>query len=101
VCHRPTSELVRKDHTLSDGELKYPKWQAQFQDAILERDPEALIEKIQKFEAAVFVRLQELSSDSDHHGEREAIADAVSTVRVVKKEKLFYPDWKLNETRRN
>jgi hypothetical protein len=83
---------------LSNGELKYPKWQAQFQEAILERHREHLIEKIQKFEAAVFARLQELSSDSDHHGEREAIADAVTTLRGVKKDKLFYPNWKLNAT---
>lgn len=83
---------------MSDEKLKYPKWEAQFQEAILEPDRESLIEKIQEFEAAVFVRLQELSSDHDHHDERQAIADAVSTLRVVKKDKLSYPDWKLNET---
>ena len=79
---------------MSDGEIKYPRWQKQFQEAITERDREALIEKIQQFEAAVFVRLQELSVDSDHHDERQAIADASSTLRAVKTDKLKYPDWK-------
>jgi hypothetical protein len=78
---------------MSEQELKYPKWQAPLQEAILEFDREKLIEKIQKVETVVFERLQELSSDSDHHGERQAIADALSTMRVLKKDELFYPDW--------
>lgn len=78
---------------MSDGEVKYPKWQTQFQEAILERDREKLIQKIHQFENVVFQRLQERASDTDHHSEREAIADAFSTPRVVKKDKLSYPDW--------
>jgi hypothetical protein len=50
-----------------------------------------LPEKAQKFENAVFVRLQELASDSDHHDEREAIADATTTISVLKKYKLSDP----------
>ena len=79
---------------MSEEELKYPTWQAPLQEAVLEFDPERLSQKIQKVEAVVFKRLQELSSDSDHHGERQAIADAFSTLRVLKTEKLSYPDWK-------
>jgi hypothetical protein len=78
---------------MNDEILKYPKWQTSLQDAILEFDRERLVEKIQKVETAAFERLQELSSDSDHHGERQAIADAFSTLRVLKKDKLCYPDW--------
>ena len=78
---------------MNDEILKYPKWQTSLQDAILEFDREKLVEKIQKVETTVFERLQELSSDSDHHGERQAIADAFSTLRVLKKDKLCYPDW--------
>jgi hypothetical protein len=76
---------------MSDGELKYPKWQSQFQEAVLELNREKLFEKIQKFETAIFVRLQELSSSSDHHSEREAIADAASTIAALKKDKLQRP----------
>jgi len=78
---------------MNDEILKYPKWQTSLQDAILEFDREKLVEKIQKVETTVFERLQKLSSDSDHHGERQAIADAFSTLRVLKKDKLSYPDW--------
>ena len=69
------------------------KRQAEFQEAVLELNREKLFEKIQKFETAIFVRLQELASDSDHHSERQAIQDAVSTIRVLKKDKLSHPDW--------
>jgi hypothetical protein len=76
------------------GELKYPKWQAEFQDAIIEFDREKLFEKVQKFETAIFIRLQQLASSKDHHAERQAIDDALSTIRVLKKERLSHPDWK-------
>jgi hypothetical protein len=76
---------------MSNGELKY-KWQPEFQEAVVEVDRKKLIEKIQKFETAVFVRLQELKSSSDHHAEREAIADAASTIAALKKNKLLNTD---------
>jgi hypothetical protein len=34
-----------------------------------------------------------MSSDSDHHEERHAIADATAILRWLKKEKLSHPDW--------
>ena len=73
---------------MSDTELKYPKWERQFQEVVLELNGEKLVAKIQTLETAIFVRLQELKSDSDHHTERQAIADALSTIRVLKKDKL-------------
>ena len=72
---------------MSDPELKYPKWERQFQEVVLELNREKLTDKIQKLETAIFVRLQELQSDSDHHSERQAIDDALATIRVLKKEK--------------
>jgi hypothetical protein len=76
---------------MSDGELKY-KWQSEFQEAVVEHDRKKLFEKIQKFETAVFVRLQELASSSDHHGERQAITDAASSIAALKKNKLSTAD---------
>ena len=73
---------------MRDGELKYPKWEREFQETILEFDQDKLPEKAQRFENAVSVRLQELASDSDHHDEREAIADATTTICVLKKYKF-------------
>ena len=77
---------------MRNSELKYPKWQTQFEEAVVEHDRDKLITKIQSFEAAVFTRLQELESN-DHHEERQAIADALSMLREVKRDKLSYPDW--------
>lgn len=73
---------------MSNEELKYPKWEPEFQEALCELDREKLFEKIQKFETAAFVRLQELASSTDHHSEREAIADAAATIATLKREKL-------------
>ena len=83
---------------MSNEELKYPKWRSEFEEAIVEFDPEKLVDKVKKFELAVFVRLQELACNSDHHDERQAIADALSAVLEVKRDKLSYPDWKKYET---
>jgi len=89
----PTEVWSERTH-LGDGKLKYPKWQREFQETILEFDQDKLPEKAKRFENAVLVRLQELASDSDHHDEREAIADATTTISVLKKYKLSDPDSK-------
>lgn len=78
---------------MSDSKLKYPSWQAPLQEALLELDREKLAERIQKVETVIFERLQAISSDTDHHDEREALADAASILRGLKKDKLSYPDW--------
>ena len=75
--------------------MKYSKWQPEFEEALIELDSERLAEKIKRFELAVFVRLQELACNSDHHDERQAIADALLTLREMKRDKLSYPDWKV------
>ena len=84
----PSVLVPLEGDALSDGELKYPKWQGEFQESMVELDREKLCEKMKKFENAVFVRLKELASSSDHRNEREAIADAASTLRLLKKDKL-------------
>ena len=91
-CSLTDRSLVRTG-PMRDGELKYPKWEREFQETILEFDQDKLPEKAQRFETAVSVRLLELASDSDHHDEREAIADATTTISVLKKYK-FEPDSK-------
>jgi hypothetical protein len=80
-----------KEHygsTMIDGELKYPRWQTPLQEAILEFDPEKLSERIQNVKTLMFERLQEMSSDTSHHDERQALADAASILRGLKKDKL-------------
>ena len=93
-CPAAGLSLVSKGEHLSETNLKFPKWQTPFQEALLEFDVDKLADKIQEVEALVLVRLQELASDADHHEERQAIDDALCTLRLLKNEKLAYPDWK-------
>ena len=81
---------------MSAEELKYPKWQAPLQEAILKSDREKLREKLEKVEIAILERLQELSHGADGHSEREAINDALATLRVIQRDRLAYPDWKVS-----
>jgi hypothetical protein len=73
------------------SELKYPEWQKPYQDALLERDTNNLEAKIHLAEWKIFQRLQTVSADSDHHGEKSAIADALNVLRALKRDKLNYP----------
>jgi hypothetical protein len=77
---------------MSESELKYPSWQTPLQEAILELDLEKLPERIQAAENLIFERLRAIASDTDHHDERQALADAATTLRVLKKVKL---SWRL------
>ena len=59
---------------------------------LLEHRPRELYSKIQAAEAAIYERLQAMAHDSSTQGEREVIADAVSTLRILQREKLSFPD---------
>jgi hypothetical protein len=70
------------------SELRYPSWQIPFQEAIFELDREKLAERIQAVEILIFERLQALSSDTEDNDERQAFADAASTLSLLKAETL-------------
>jgi len=76
------------------SELRYPEWQPSYLEALLEGDEQKLESKIHLAEWKIFQRLQTISADSDHHGERSAIADALNALRFLKRDTLKYPDWK-------
>ena len=80
----------------SPSNLRYPTWQREYEASLLETDPKKLLERVHAAEDAIFNRLQELShSDNpDHKAERQAIEDAIASLRVLKTEKLNYSDWK-------
>jgi hypothetical protein len=75
------------DGTMSDSELKYPEWQTPLQEVMLEFDRERLQEKIQKVEALICERLQQLSHRGDGRREQQAINDALTILRIIKREK--------------
>lgn len=104
-AHAPS--LDREEHLFTRGEnmadsvgsadchedLQNPGWQSAVQGALLELDKDKLRTRVAEAEAAVFNRLQAISRNPDHHSERQAIEDALITLRVLKREVLGFPDW--------
>jgi hypothetical protein len=72
------------DASLPSPKLLYPEWQDEFRAALLELDTEKLRERVAAAETAIFNRLQAISRSSDAHAERQAIEDALASLRVLK-----------------
>jgi hypothetical protein len=79
--------------TGSGFQMFYPKWQTDYQAALLELDPEKLPQRVEAAETKIFKRLQDLACSSNNLAERQAIEDALASLRVLKQEKLAFPDW--------
>lgn len=75
---------------------KHPHWQGAIEAALNEPDPVRLLERIYIAETAIFNRLHEPAQhadDSYRRAERQAIAEALKTLRILKRDKLGFPDW--------
>ena len=79
---------------MSEEELQFPEWQRPLQDLILEFDRETMLAKVQNVEALIFDRLRQLSASSDGRVEHDALHDALSVLRILKRDRLGFPDWK-------
>jgi hypothetical protein len=79
---------------LPSPKIPYPEWQTEYQSALVELDREKLAKRVEASETAIFNRLQAISESSDHQAERQAIEDALTALRVLKRESLGFPDWK-------
>jgi len=79
------------DTPTSTANLKFPDWQHEFEAGLLEGDPEELPRRVQAAEAAIFLRQQELIHSSNGHVERQAIFDAMRTLRAIQTEKMHNP----------
>jgi len=75
-------------------EILYPAWQNEYLAALIEFDLKKLPERVAAAEAAIFKRLQQLSQNSPHDAERQAIEDGLAGLLVLKREELGFPDWK-------
>jgi hypothetical protein len=65
------------------------KWLKAYQDAILETDDNGLQEKIEGAQRAIDACLLELSNDGeDAEEEKIALEDALSGLRILRKERL-------------
>ncbi len=62
-------------------------WQRFYEEAILETNRAALLERIQTAEAAIDARIAQLHSDHQHNAdERQAIEDALAGLRLLHQE---------------
>lgn len=71
-------------------DLKYPQWQEPFRTAITAFGTQQLSEKLKSVETMVLERLQLLSSDIKSLDERQALLDAISIIRVLKRDKMQF-----------
>jgi hypothetical protein len=68
--------------------LKYPQWQEPLTAAILEFNVQQLRGKVQKAEAVITDRIQQLSFDDESEEERRALSDGLFILQSLKKDRL-------------
>jgi hypothetical protein len=56
-----------------------------YASAVVELDHKRLIKRVEATEAAIHGRLRDLQYDSDHHEERQLIADAQHTLALLRR----------------
>jgi hypothetical protein len=66
------------------NEGKSQPWYGLYASAVLELEPKQVIERVDAAEAAIHGRLRDLQYDSDHHEERQLIADAQRTLSFLR-----------------
>lgn len=64
---------------------KFPEWQPQFQDAILEFDPRKSPSLLEAAAVAIFTRLQSQDAGSE---ELRALANALRSIRAIQSKRL-------------
>jgi hypothetical protein len=69
----------------TDEEVRYAEWRDLYKQALLEVDEKKLRDRIAAAEKAISNRLGAIAGDSDHRAERQAIEDALSSLRVLKR----------------
>jgi len=83
--------MAVEDNPLS--ETQYPDWQSKYVAALLEFEPGKLRARIIEADGAISKRLHAIAGNVNHTGERQAMADALANLRVLKREKLNHPVW--------
>jgi xanthine dehydrogenase molybdopterin-binding subunit B len=67
-------------------------WKAAYQNTLEETDRDKLTQYVLETEGAIFDRIQELESSSDHHKEREEMEAAAKHLLEIKTRKLGWPN---------
>ena len=73
------------DQNVPEIRLLYPEWQVEYTAALLEVDSGKLLDLLSAAEAAISKRVQALAGDTNHQRERQAIEDALNTLRVLER----------------
>lgn len=69
-------------------------WSQTFSEAVKEKDPQKLQEKVAAAEAAIFNRLQSLTQGNGAEIEIIALREASDTLLSLKTDVLRFPDWR-------
>ena len=93
------SARIRPARTMNTGarksDLKYPGWQEPLREALMEFDPHQFKARLSAAETAIFDRLQVVPQTREYRAERQAIEDALNSLRVLKTQRLYDPDWEV------
>jgi len=68
----------------SNTRLRYPEWQALYEEALTEFNAEKLPQKIAIAEAAILSRAEAISLSSLHRAELQSMEDALVFLRALK-----------------
>jgi hypothetical protein len=72
------------------SELRYPEWQKPYHEALLELNPQKLVQRVNEAETAILSHLQEIRIGSGSRLEAQAIEDALNGLRVLKNETVKF-----------
>ena len=92
----PATAHMMTQHKSSPSKLRFPAWQGEYEASIHESEPKKLLQRVHAAEVVIFNRLQELARKFDNpesKAEQQAIADALGVLRILKRDKLGFPDW--------
>jgi hypothetical protein len=84
---------VADQENSSSTESKIPAWQREYHAALVEVDRQRLQQRVIKAEEAISTRLQALIDTPNADAEHQAIENALESLRVLKRDKLGWPDW--------
>jgi hypothetical protein len=68
------------------SDLKFPKWQEPYLEAMMETDQWKLPERVNLAETVLLSRLNTIQSNSDRRREKQAIEDALIGLTILKSE---------------
>jgi hypothetical protein len=78
------AEALRSTGRTMTNDLKFPKWQQPYLEALMETDEQKLVKRVKLAESAILMRLRAIQSDSDTV-EKQAIEDALNGLTVLKR----------------